>query len=83
MISSVKGFLKTIYQGWLKVAHLIGKVNTTIVLILFYFTFVGVARLATLLLKKDLLGERWKKGASYWKKREELRTDREAWLKPY
>ena len=76
-------FLKALYRIWMKFAHLIGRVNTAILLTLFYFLFLGVAKLATVLGRKDLLDTAWKDRASYWKKRKREPIDRAALLKPY
>lgn len=76
-------WLKRLYQGWLKFAHLIGRVNTAILLTLFYFLFLGVAKFVTVLGRKDLLDSAWKDRASYWKRREKQPMDPEAFLKPY
>jgi len=76
-------FLKQLYKIWMKFAHLIGRVNTAILLTLFYFLFLGVAKLVTVLLRKDLLDERLGDRASYWRKREGGIIPPENFLKPY
>lgn len=68
----------------MRAAHFMGRVNTTILLTLFYFTFLGVAKLVTVLLRKDLLDSQWKDRPSYWGVRKEgLLTDKASFLKPY
>lgn len=76
-------WLKRLYRGWLKFAHFIGRVNTVILLTLFYFLFLGVAKLVALLLRKDLLDARLGDRASYWRKREGGIIPPENFLKPY
>lgn len=75
--------LKFLYKIWMTIALFIGRVNTAILLTLFYFLFLGIAKVAALLTGKDLLDERWKDRPSYWKKREKLPVDRVSFLKPY
>ncbi len=38
----MKKILKSIKTGWLKFAHVIGVVNTTILLTVFYIVFIGI-----------------------------------------
>ena len=75
--------LKFAWRVWLKIAHTIGKINTVILLTIFYFLILGIAKLITLCGRKDLLDERWKDRSSYWGKREKLVAIPEAFLKPY
>lgn len=67
----------------MKVAHAIGRVNTTILLTVFYVVFLGVAKLVSLLTRTDLLDTRWRDRPSYWKTRENFKIDKDAFLKPY
>lgn len=80
---SVVEALKAFYRLWLKVAHAIGRVNTAILLSLFYFLFLGAAKLVTVLAHKDLLDQKWRDRPTYWRKRQDFRTVREEFLKPY
>ena len=75
--------LKALYRGWMKFAHLIGKVNTAILLTIFYYTIMGLARLVTLLGRRDLLDQRLGDRPSYWKTRTNFKASPEAFLKPY
>lgn len=77
------GWLKKIYRGWLKVAHAIGTFNAAILLTIFYFGFLGIAKLATLITKKDLLDSRWRDRESYWKRRVSGPLKPTDLLKPY
>lgn len=67
----------------MKFAHFMGRINTAVLLTIFYFLFLGIPRVVTALLRKDLLDERWKDRPSYWKRRADFRCTREAFLKPY
>lgn len=75
--------LKLLYRIWIGIAHYIGRVNTAILLTLFYFLFLGIAKAATLMARKALLDERWKDRPSYWRKREKLSVGPAFFLKPY
>lgn len=67
----------------MKIAHGIGKINTALLLSLFYVLFIGVARLGEFISGKDPLDRKWRDRESYWKPREVMKPDREAFLKPY
>ena len=75
--------LKFLYRAWMKFAHFIGKINTAILLTLFYWVCLAIAKLVTVLLRKDLLDTRGRDRSSYWRKRENRAMDRNAFLKPY
>ena len=75
--------LKPVWRAWQRIAHIIGRVNTTILLSIFYFVILGIAKFVTVLGRKDLLDERWKDRTSYWRKRERLQVRGEDFLKPY
>ncbi len=82
----VKNFaavLKMVYRWILKIAHFIGRINTTILFTLFYFFFLGIAKAVVLLGRKDLLDQRWKDRESFWKERKNLNLTRESLLNPY
>ena len=78
-------WLKLLYKGWMKFAHAIGRVNTAILLTIFYFTILGIGRIALFFLKKDLMDSRRNDSpnASYWKKREGFTLERTAFLRPF
>ena len=79
----MKKFFKALYRAWMKFAHFIGRINTTLLLTFFYFLIMGLAKLVALVLRKDLLDSSWKDRPSYWKKRGEFKMDEEAFLRPY
>ncbi len=76
--------LKPIYTTWLKIAHLIGRVVTTLILTLAYYTVITPVAWAHRLfsgtpfpVKPD------KKAASYWVTRTEAAQPKERFLKRY
>jgi len=82
-LSKVLSILKVLYRPILKVAHLIGRVNSFVLLTIFYYIFLGSARLGTLVVRKDLLDMRFKDRTSYWKQRPNFKIDRESLREPY
>lgn len=76
-------FLKALWRGWKKVAHVIGVVNTTILLAVFYLVFLGFAKSISLLLKKDPLASKAGDLEGYWNIRKGFLAQKEAFLKPY
>lgn len=75
--------LKPLYRLWMKFAHFIGRISTAVFLTFFYVIFLGVAKLVTVLARKDLMDAKWKDRPSYWKKRDFFKADKESLLKPY
>jgi hypothetical protein len=71
------------YRAWMKFAHIIGKVNTTILMTLFHILIIGIGKIVTLFGRKDLLDSKWKDRESYWRKREYFEVTKENLLKPY
>jgi len=65
--------LKPIYVFWMKMAFLLGWVNTRIILIVLFYTLFTPIGLVMKLFKMDLLDRVIeKKKESYWKKKEEI-----------
>ena len=79
----MKQFFKALYRVWMKFAHFIGRINTAILLTLFYFLFLGAAKLITRIYGADLLDSRWQDRPSYWRSRKGFKADKAAFLKPY
>jgi len=79
----MKELLKQLYRTWMAFAHILGRINTTILLTVFYFSFLGVAKIIMVLSRKDLLDSKWKDRSNYWKRRQNFKIDRQAFLKPY
>lgn len=67
------GSLKPVYIGWMKLAFVLGWINTRLILIiLFYLVFTPISIIVRIL-RIDLLDRRFKKNeVSYWKKKETI-----------
>jgi len=76
--------LRPVYDGWLKIAHFIGKIVTTLVLTLMYYLVITPAALL-----KRLFGGRPlpvkpdKEALSYWVTRTEPAQPKERFIKRY
>ena len=76
--------LRPLYDKWMRVAHFIGAVVTTLILTTIFYVIFGIAGLILRAMKKDLLDTRWPSGRdSYWIPREKKPFDREKYLKQY
>lgn len=75
--------LKIIYAPILKTAHFIGKINTFILLTIFYWVFLAFAKLSLWVVGKNSLDMKCKDRQSYWKKRDNFTIDRQSLLEPY
>jgi len=58
-------FLKALWEGWKRIAHRIGVVQTAIMMTVFYFLILGPVSLISLLLRKDMLHMRPAAGSTY------------------
>ena len=85
LISNTLALFKIVYQVILKVTHFIGRINSFFLLTVFYFVFLGVAKITFVLTGKDPLGLRFDKGhaQTYWKRRKDFIVDRKSFLEPY
>jgi predicted anti-sigma-YlaC factor YlaD len=63
-------FFKLLWKGWKKFAHILGVVNTRILLTITYFIIFAIASLAVLMSRADLLDRKMDKKASYYHNRE-------------
>jgi hypothetical protein len=73
-----------VYRGWLRVAHLAGKVVTTLILSLaYYLVITPAAWIKRLLGGRPLPMRPDRKAASYWVERQEPAQPRERFLKRY
>jgi len=76
--------LRFVYAGWLKIAHLIGRIITTLILTLAYYTVITISAFI-----KRLFGGRPlpvrpdKKVSSYWVTREKAVQSKEQFLKRF
>jgi hypothetical protein len=73
----MKRFLSLLWTGWKKFAHVLGIVNTKILLTLSYFLIMAVAAIAARILGKDLLDRKITPGKTQWQTRDNLPVDLE------
>lgn len=66
----MKRFLSLIWRGWKAFAHVLGIVNTKILLTVTYFVVIALAWLVTRITRADLLDRRMTPRPSYWHPRE-------------
>jgi len=70
--------LRPVYAGWMKFAHVLGWVNTRLLLGLFFYLVLTPVALVLRLGGKDLLDQRLDRSArSYWVKRTPVELDQE------
>ena len=74
----MKRFILLIWAGWKKFAHVLGIVNTHILLSVSYFVIIGLVSIFSRIFGADFLDKRLGKKSSYWHKREPLDTSLEA-----
>jgi hypothetical protein len=66
----MKSFFRTIKRMWLLFAHMLGKINTILLLSLVYLIVIGLMSLIVRLFRKDLLQKKMEYDqASYWQTR--------------
>ena len=63
-------FFKLIWRGWMKFAHILGYINTRILLTVTYFVIFAVASAITFFARADLLDRKMDKKPSYYHNRE-------------
>jgi hypothetical protein len=66
----ILNFFKLLWPGWKKFAHILGIVNTRILLTVTYFAIFAVAFIAVLASRADLLDRKMDKKPSYYHNRE-------------
>lgn len=63
----MKRFLLFLWENWKRVARFIGKVNSYILLFIFYFIFIGITSLIIQLFRVDILKKRIIEGGdTFW-----------------
>jgi uncharacterized membrane protein YraQ (UPF0718 family) len=76
--------IKPFYKQWMKVAHAIGTVITTLILTVLYYCVFGIAGIMLRLLRKDLLDRRLDpKASTYWIARPQKSFDQVSYTKQY
>jgi hypothetical protein len=71
------GILRRVWAGWKAFAHILGKIQTTILLTLVYCVAIGPISLLGRLLRRDLLALRRSGNASYWVQLPQITSDTE------
>ena len=66
------------WRKWKKFALKLAKVQTIILLTLFYFTLFALYALALKLIGRDLLNKRWKQNKSFWIEKPKYKIDLES-----
>ena len=74
----MKKVLSLLWQGWKKFAHVLGIINTRILLTLTYITVIAIVAIISRLIGADLLDRRMKRRPSYWHDREAADASLEA-----
>jgi len=63
-------FFSLLWRGWKKFAHVLGMVNTRILLTVTYFIIFAVVAIGVLLSRADLLDRKMEKKPTYYRSRE-------------
>jgi len=74
----MKTFFSLLWRGWKKFAHVMGIVQTRILLTVSYFVILAFASVATKVLGKDLLDRRMKPAATYYHPHEPIQATLES-----
>jgi hypothetical protein len=70
MLSAIVSFFRLLYRGWMKFAHVLGVVNTRILLTLSYFLIIAVASIGARLARADLIDRRMTPRPTFYHPRE-------------
>ncbi|OGC88019.1 MAG: hypothetical protein A2142_04440 [candidate division Zixibacteria bacterium RBG_16_48_11] len=71
-------FWSRVWLKWKALALRIARVQTSVLLSLFYFTIFGLYALILRLLGRDLLDKKWRQHKSFWKDRDKQAIDFES-----
>ena len=74
----MKTFFSLLWRGWKKFAHVMGIVQTRILLTVSYFVILAFASVTTKVLGKDLLDRRMKPAATYYHPHEPIQATLES-----
>lgn len=78
MLSAIKSFFLLLWRGWKKFAHVLGAVQTRIILTVAYFVMFGFVWLGTLLARADLIDRRMTPRPSFYHPRDPVRASLES-----
>ena len=70
MSALLKKIGSTAYRWWMAFAHALGYVNTKVLLTVFYVLVLGPVWLICTIVRIDFLDRRWRRGTTYWRKKE-------------
>lgn len=68
-IRTKKRFFKILYDGWIKFAKAIGRVQTSVILFILYFIGIGAISVVSFVFRKDFLDKALDGRSSYWRER--------------
>ena len=74
----MKKFFQLLWKGWKKFAHVLGIVNTRILLTLSYMLIIAVASVLPRIFGADFLDKRRKEKKTFWNDREQHDVSLEA-----
>jgi hypothetical protein len=74
----MKKVLSLVWRGWKKFAHVLGIVNTKILLTLSYFVIIALVSIISKILRADFIDRRLRPQPSYWHDREQLPVNLES-----
>lgn len=74
----IKKFFSLLWRGWKKFAHVLGIVNTRILLTISYFVILAFAAVITKVMGKDLIDRRMKPAPSFYHPHEPIQATVEA-----
>lgn len=74
MLSAIKWFFLLLWRGWKKFAHVLGIVNTRILLTVSYFVIFALAWVATRFARADLIDRRMTPKPSFYHPREPVQA---------
>ena len=84
MIHAIVRFGKLLFKGWMAFAHVLGWVNTRILLVVFFFLVITPVAVVARLLGKDLISQRLEPEAeTYWKPKEQGPFDPQSYLRQF
>lgn len=83
MNTAVKKEIKNILNKGKALSRKIGRVQSAVLLTIFYYTIFGIVALLTRCVKKDLLNLSWSKRDSYWLERERIDLDIERFKRQF
>jgi hypothetical protein len=74
----MKTFFSLLWRGWKKFAHVLGIIQTRILLTVSYFVIIAVASVISMVAGKDLLDRRMKRATTYYHPHEPIQATLEA-----